>query len=80
MDASLRRPLAASSMSELRHCVEMAMMCRQCALEDEERKAEWLAEAERGNQRAGAALGHPFEERIANRSSDVANSNNRQRE
>jgi hypothetical protein len=59
-------------MSKLSHSVEMAMMCRQCALEDGERKEEWLAEAEKWNQRAGAALGHPSEERIAYRSSDLA--------
>jgi hypothetical protein len=55
-------------MSELSHCVEMAMMCRQCALEDEERKEKWLAEAEKWNQRAGAAIG-------LSRSSNLANSN-----
>ena len=54
-------------MSELRHCVEMAMMCRQCALEDEERKEQWLAEAEKWNQRAGVAI-------ASSRSSDLANS------
>jgi hypothetical protein len=62
-------------MSELSHCVEMAMMCRQCAFEDEERKEKWLALAEKWNQRAGAAIGHPIQERIANRSGDLANSN-----
>jgi hypothetical protein len=55
-------------MSELSHCVEMAMMCRQCALEDTARSAKWLAEAEKWNQHAGAALGHPFEDRTADRS------------
>jgi hypothetical protein len=55
-------------MSELSHCFEMAMMCRQCALEDGERRQKWLAEAEKWNQRAGAVLGHSFEERFANRS------------
>jgi len=55
-------------MSELSHCVEMAMMCRQCALEDEERKEKWLVEAEKWNQRAGAAIG-------SSHSSDLANSN-----
>jgi len=63
-------------MSELSHCLEMALMCRPCALEDEEGKEQWLAEAERWNQLAGAAIGHPFEEGIANRSSDIAESNN----
>jgi hypothetical protein len=60
-------------MSELSHCVEMAMMCRQCALEDEERKDAWFALAEMWNQRAGAALGHPIKEGIVTSSSDVAN-------
>jgi hypothetical protein len=55
-------------MSELSHCVEMAMMCRQCALEDEERKEQWLAEAEKWNQRASATI-------ASSRSSDLANSN-----
>jgi hypothetical protein len=59
-------------MSELSHCVEMAMMCRQCALEDEERKDAWLALAEMWNQRAGAALGHPIKEGIVTSSSDEA--------
>jgi hypothetical protein len=50
-------------MNELSHCVEMASMCRQCALEDEERKELWLAEAEKWNQRAGRAIGYSFKSR-----------------
>jgi len=53
----------------------MAAMCRQRAQDDKERSEEWLAQAEMWNQLAGAAIGHPFTETIANRSSDLAKAN-----
>jgi len=59
-------------MSELSHCLEMALMCRQCALEDEERREQWLAEAERWNQLAGGAIGHPFKRENCDHSSYLA--------
>jgi hypothetical protein len=48
----------------------MAMLCRKRALEEKERSEEWLAQAEMWNQLAGAAIGHPCEEKIVNRSSE----------
>jgi hypothetical protein len=42
----------------------MATMCRQRAVENPERRGEWLAQAELWNQLAGAAIGHPFKEMI----------------
>jgi hypothetical protein len=59
-------------MKELSHCLAMASICRARALEDKKRRTEWLAWAEAWNQLAGQTLRHPFEERTANRSSDLA--------
>ena len=56
-------------------CLAMAAMCRQRAQEDKERSEEWLAQAEMWNQLAGAAIGHPIIEGIANRPSDLAKAN-----
>jgi hypothetical protein len=47
-------------MSELNHCLEMAAICRQRALEDTEKKNEWLAKAEMWHRLAGEAIGHSF--------------------
>jgi hypothetical protein len=63
------------AMDKLGHCLSMASLCSGRALEDEERRAEWLGWAEVWNELAGDALAHPFEEGIANRSSDLAKSN-----
>jgi hypothetical protein len=62
-------------MNELKHCLAMAAMCRQRAQENKERSEEWLAQAEMWNQLAGAAIGHPIIEGIANRPSDLAKAN-----
>jgi hypothetical protein len=59
-------------MKELSHCLAMASICRVRALEDKERRAEWLTWAEAWNQLAGQALGHPVEGTIATCSSDPA--------
>ena len=53
----------------------MASICRVRALEDKQRRTEWLGWAEVWNELADDAIGHPFEEGIANRSSDLAKSN-----
>ena len=63
-------------MSEFRRCLAMATMCRQRAVENPERREEWLAQAELWNQLAGAVVGHPFKEMIEDRSSELAESNN----
>jgi len=63
------------AMDRLGHYLSMAFICRGRALEDKERRSEWLGWAEVWNELADDAIGSPFEERIANRSSDLAESN-----
>jgi len=63
------------AMDKLGHYLSMAFICRGRALEDKERRSEWLGWAEVWNELADDAIGHPLEERIANRSSDLAESN-----
>jgi hypothetical protein len=62
-------------MKELSHCLTMASICRGRALEDRERRAEWLSWEEGWNQLAAQALGYPLEERTANRSAKGRHSN-----
>ena len=62
-------------MNKSSHYLSMASICRVRALEDKQRRMEWLGWAEVWNELADDAIGHPFEERIANRSSDLAKSN-----
>jgi hypothetical protein len=64
-----------AAMDRLGHYLSMAFICRGRALEDKERRSEWLGWAEVWNELADDAIGSPFEERIANRSSDLAESN-----
>jgi hypothetical protein len=60
-------------MKELSRCLAMASICRVRALEDKERRAEWLTWADAWNQLAGQALvGNPVEGTVATRSSDPA--------
>jgi hypothetical protein len=63
------------AMDKLGHYLSMAFICRGRALEDKERRSEWLGWAEVWNELADDAIGSPFEERIANRSSDLTESN-----
>jgi hypothetical protein len=53
----------------------MVSICRVRAIEDEARRTKWLGWADVWNELADDAIGHPSEERIANRSSDLAESN-----
>jgi|GEM_PF-5416378 len=62
-------------MNKSSHYLSMASICRVRALEDKQRRTEWLGWAEVWNELADDAIGHPFKERIANRSSDLAKSN-----
>ena len=62
-------------MNKSSHYLSMASICRVRALEDKQRRTEWLGWAEVWNELADDAIGHPFEERIANRSSGLAESN-----
>ena len=62
-------------MDKFSHYLSMASICSGRALEDKARRSEWLGWAEVWNELAGDALAHPFEEGIANRSSDLAKSN-----
>ena len=55
-------------MDKLGHYLSMAFICRGRALEDRERRSEWLGWAELWNELADDAI-------IANRSSDLAESN-----
>jgi hypothetical protein len=57
-------------MDKFSHCLSMASICSWRALEDKERRSEWLGWAEVWNELADDAIGHPFE----NRSSDLAES------
>jgi hypothetical protein len=63
------------AMDKFGHYLSMAFICRGRALEDKERRSEWLGWAEVWNELADDAIGSPFEERIANRSSDLTESN-----
>ena len=62
-------------MEEVSHYLSMVSICRTRAIEDKARRTEWLEWAEVWNELADDAIGHPLEEGIANRSSDLAESN-----
>ena len=62
------------AMDKFSHYLSMASICSGRALEDKERRSEWLGWAEVWNELADDAIGHPLEERIANSSSDLAES------
>jgi len=62
-------------MEEVSHYLSMVSICRTRAIEDKARRTEWLEWAEVWNELANDAIGQPLEERIANRSSDLAESN-----
>jgi hypothetical protein len=61
-------------MDKFSHYLSMVSICRIRAIEDKARRTEWLGWAEVWNELADDAIGHPLEERIANRSSDLAES------
>lgn len=54
-------------MNELSHCLTMASICGARALEDKERRAQWLGWAKAWNELAGEALGLPLEDQFAQR-------------
>ena len=54
-------------MNELSHCLTMASICGARALEDKERRAQWLGWAKACNELAGEALGLPLENEFAKR-------------
>ena len=60
------------AMDKFSHYLSMASICSGRALEDKERRSEWLGWAEVWNDLADDAIGRPFEERIANRSKPAA--------
>ena len=60
-------------MNELSHCLTMASICGARALEDKERRAQWLGWAKVWNELAGEALGLPLENKFAKRPSTTAN-------
>jgi hypothetical protein len=62
-------------MDKFSHYLSMASICRGRVLEDKERCTEWFGWAEVWNELADDAIGHPSKERIENRSSDLAESN-----
>jgi hypothetical protein len=62
-------------MDKFSHFLSMVSICRMRAIEDTERRSEWLEWAEMWNELADDAIGRPVEERIANHSSDLAESN-----
>jgi len=62
-------------MDKFMHYLSMASLCRGRGLEDKERRTEWLEWAKVWDELASDAIGHPFEERIANGSSDLAEAN-----
>jgi hypothetical protein len=75
MGADTKRFLEEVAMNKLSHYLSMASICRVRAIEDKARRSEWLGWAEVWNELACDAIDRPFEERIANRSSDLAESN-----
>ena len=60
-------------MNELSHCLIMASICGARALEDKERRAQWLGWAKAWNELAGEALGLPLENKLAKRPGKTAN-------
>jgi hypothetical protein len=52
-------------MDKFSHYLSMASICSGRALEDKERRSEWLGWAEVWNELAEDAIYHPFEERNA---------------
>jgi hypothetical protein len=60
-------------MNELSHCLTMASICGARALEDKERRAQWLGWAKVWNELAGEALGLPLENKFARRPGMTAN-------
>jgi hypothetical protein len=62
-------------MDKFSHYLSMVSICRMRAIEDTQRRSEWLEWSEVWNELADDAIGRPLEERIANRSSDLAESN-----
>jgi hypothetical protein len=62
-------------MDKFSHYLSMVLICRMRAIEDKARRTEWLGWAEMWNELADDAIGHPSEERVAHRSSDLAESN-----
>ena len=60
-------------MNELSHCLTMASICGARALEDKERRAQWLGWAKVWNELAGEALGLPLETEFAKRPGRTAN-------
>jgi hypothetical protein len=60
-------------MNELSHCLTMASICGARALEDKERRAQWLGWAKAWNELAGEALGLPLENKFAKRPGRTAN-------
>ena len=50
-------------MDKFGHYLSMAFICRGRALEDKERRSEWLGWAEVWNELADDAIGSPFEEK-----------------
>jgi hypothetical protein len=62
-------------MDKFSHYLSMVSICRMRAIEDKARRTEWLDWAEVWNELAEDAIGRPFEERVASRSSDLAESN-----
>jgi sugar phosphate isomerase/epimerase len=63
------------AMDKFSHYLSMVSICRVRAFEDKARRTEWLNWAEAWNELAGEALDHPTKAQIANRSSDIAQSN-----
>jgi hypothetical protein len=72
MGAGKKRSLKEEvAMDKFSHYLSMASICSGRALEDKERRSEWLGWAEEWNELADDAIGR----RIANRSSGLAESN-----
>jgi hypothetical protein len=53
------------AMDKLGHYLSMASICSGRALEDKERRSEWLGWAEVWNELASEELGHPIKAEIA---------------
>jgi hypothetical protein len=52
------------AMNELSHCLSMASICRARALEDNEKRTQWLDWADGWNELADDAIGRPLKQEL----------------
>ena len=62
-------------MDKFSHYLSMVSICRMRAIEDKERRSEWLGWAELWNELADDAIGHPLKKELRTAQVDLAESN-----